>query len=163
MHSWRTLILPYLGEQEIFDQFDLSQRWDADVNRAARETVVDAYRCPSDTNDGATTRYFAVIVGDGIMTGDVGTKAERVVDGMDNTIVVVEGPPEKATSWAEPLDLTADEFLAFDSETELSHHVGGTHAAMADGSIIFFTRSTDKKLLSAMLTASGGEPVDTGW
>ena len=56
----------------------------------------------------------------------------------------------------------ADEFLNFSTESELSHHEGGTHVAMADGSIAFITRWIDAELLAAMLTKSGGERIAPG-
>lgn len=163
LHSWRTLILPFLGEQELYDDIDLSQPWDSDVNRKAGETVVDAYRCPLDPDIGTQTRYFTVMSGSGVMNGARQTKPEEITDGLNKTILVVEGPPGKAVPWIEPNDLVMSEFFDFDWETEMSHHIGGTHIALADASIFFITNSIDKETLASMLTASGGEQVDFGW
>lgn len=163
LHSWRTLILPYLGEKALYDKIDLSQPWDSEVNRKARETVVDAYQCTLEPGTGVHTNYFAVIFDSGIMAGPSQTKPEQITDGLDNTILIVEGPPGKSISWIEPNDLSFREFLTFDWESKTSHHVGGTHVAMADGKIFFITISIEKQKLLSMLTASGGEPVELGW
>lgn len=163
LHSWRTLILPYLGENALYDKIDLSQPWDSEVNRTARETMVDAYQCTCELGSETLTSYFAVIFDDGIMTGPSQTKPEQMTDGLDNTILIVEGPPGKSISWIEPNDLSFREFLEFEWGSKMSHHVGGTHVTMADGKTFFITSSIDKQTLRAMLTASGGEPVDLGW
>lgn len=163
LHSWRTLILPYLGENALYDKMDLSQPWDSEVNRTARETMVDAYQCTCELGSNTLTSYFAVIFDGGIMTGPSQTKPEQMTDGLDNTILIVEGPPGKSISWIEPNDLSLREFLEFEWGSKMSHHVGGTHVTMADGKTFFITSSIDKQTLRAMLTASGGEPVDLGW
>src|SRR6056297_1698819 len=46
LHSWRTLILPFLEEQALYEQIDLSQPWDSPANAAAFETIPIVYRCP---------------------------------------------------------------------------------------------------------------------
>ncbi|QEG40465.1 DUF1559 family PulG-like putative transporter [Roseimaritima ulvae] len=163
LHSWRTLILPYLGEQDLYDRIDLSQSWDSDVNRLARETVVEAYRCPLDGDSRTQTRYYAVLSINGVMKGVDATTPEEVVDGLDSTIAFVEGQSSKAVAWIEPNDLSLSEFLDFDWETEMSHHIGGTHVAMCDGSIMFITDSITQEMLRSLFSASGGEPVDLGW
>ena len=42
LHSWRTLILPYLEQQALYDKIDLSKPWDDPANKEAYET--DAFR-----------------------------------------------------------------------------------------------------------------------
>src|SRR5690606_10081573 len=61
LHSWRTLILPYLDEQELYDQIDLTRPWDDPVNATARETLVDVYICPASPGEEELTTYLAVI------------------------------------------------------------------------------------------------------
>jgi hypothetical protein len=42
LHSWRTLILPYLGRQSAYDAYDFSQPWDSPWNRGvARQAALD--------------------------------------------------------------------------------------------------------------------------
>ena len=40
-----------------------------------------------------------------------------------------------------------------------SHHTGGAQAALADGSVRFISADTDPKILKALLTVDGKEPV----
>jgi prepilin-type N-terminal cleavage/methylation domain-containing protein len=45
LHSWRTLILPYL-EQALYRTIDLSKPWNDPANAQALGTSVPVYRCP---------------------------------------------------------------------------------------------------------------------
>ena len=62
LHSWRTLILPYMEEQKLYESIDLAKPWNDPANAAAFKTVVAAYRCPSVPweHDNRTT-YQAIV------------------------------------------------------------------------------------------------------
>lgn len=47
--NWVILILPFLEQQPLFDDFDLSQPIPADVNANARRKRLEVMTCPSDT------------------------------------------------------------------------------------------------------------------
>lgn len=47
LHSWRTLILPYLDQEDLYQKIDLSKPWDDPANEQAFKTAVAAYYCPS--------------------------------------------------------------------------------------------------------------------
>ncbi len=66
LHSWRTLILPYLDQGPLYKKIDLSKPWDDPANETARRTVVPVYHCPSLAGDGDRTTYMAVVGSDGV-------------------------------------------------------------------------------------------------
>ncbi len=43
LHSWRSLILPFLDEDSLFEAIDFSQPWDSDTNRRAWERRPSVY------------------------------------------------------------------------------------------------------------------------
>ncbi|MDO5552460.1 MAG: DUF1559 domain-containing protein [Planctomycetia bacterium] len=47
LHSWRTLLLPYLGEQELYDKIHLDEPWDSEYNRQFHTVDVRVYKCPA--------------------------------------------------------------------------------------------------------------------
>ncbi len=47
LHSWRTLILPFLDERPLYDEIDLSKPWDDPVNVGAWNISIGAYNCPA--------------------------------------------------------------------------------------------------------------------
>lgn len=63
LHSWRVLLLPYLGQQELYGKIRLDEPWDSEHNRQFHNEAVDFYRCPSvgKAKPGETT--YTVIVG----------------------------------------------------------------------------------------------------
>ena len=61
LHSWRTLILPYIDEVKLYSAIDLSRPWNDPVNSNAFKTVPTVYRCPSATLPDGSTSYLAEI------------------------------------------------------------------------------------------------------
>jgi hypothetical protein len=47
LHSWRTLLLPYLEQEHLYRQIDLSKPWYDPANAAAFEATVDVFQCRS--------------------------------------------------------------------------------------------------------------------
>jgi prepilin-type N-terminal cleavage/methylation domain-containing protein/prepilin-type processing-associated H-X9-DG protein len=62
-HNIITVLLPYLEQETVYDQFDLSLDWDAPENRPAREVELAVVRCPSAPGD-RTCRSRAYYVTD---------------------------------------------------------------------------------------------------
>ena len=79
MHSWRVLILPFFEDekvQRLYEQYDLSQPWDSDVNRKLLQQRPFVYDCPGSDMRGSVTA-FAAMVGDGcFFNGDCAGVAE---------------------------------------------------------------------------------------
>ncbi len=63
LHSWRVLLLPYLGERKLYDQLRLDEPWDSSFNRQFHDQTPQVYRCPSTTLAADQTSY-SVVVGD---------------------------------------------------------------------------------------------------
>jgi type II secretory pathway pseudopilin PulG len=47
LHSWRTLILPYLERKQLYESIDLSKPWNDPANAAALKTGISEFRCPA--------------------------------------------------------------------------------------------------------------------
>ena len=61
LHSWRTLILPYIEERALYKTIDLSKPWDDPANAAACQLALDEYQCPSSPHEGNRTSYLAIV------------------------------------------------------------------------------------------------------
>src|SRR3954452_8845755 len=56
--SWRVAILPYLGETELYEKFNLDEAWDGPHNRALLGAMPAVYACPGTTRrDSSLTTY----------------------------------------------------------------------------------------------------------
>ena len=50
--TWASSILPFIEQQNVYDLFDFTQQTKAAVNRAAVESIIPGFICPSDQVDG---------------------------------------------------------------------------------------------------------------
>jgi uncharacterized Fe-S cluster protein YjdI len=162
LHSWRTLLLPYLDQAPLYDQIDLNKPWDAPENQAIAETVIPTYTCPSDPDGTKPYTDYMVIVGAGaIFDGNQQCLMADITDGTSNTILVVEVKGQQVP-WMEPTDLSLDQMqMAINSgPTEPgSYHPGGFQAALADGSVRFITATIDPTMLRNLITRGDGQVV----
>src|SRR5262249_50367494 len=89
LHSWRTLILPYLEERTLFDSIDLTKPWNDPANSEACNTGLPAYQCPaSDLRDNRTT-YLAVVTPNSLLQPGEPKKLSAITDGQ-KTLMVIE-------------------------------------------------------------------------
>jgi prepilin-type processing-associated H-X9-DG protein len=163
--SWRVLLLPYLEQQSLYEQFHFDEPWDSPHNKplAARTPPVFEFRCPSEPrlSQGLTT-YKVIVDPRSMFTGDpAGVPFSSVSDGSSTTLLVVEAA--SPVPWTKPEDLSLsslDQPLGVGSK-----HPGGLNAAMADGSVRFLrTLGNDaigSRDLRALATRDGHEAVAT--
>lgn len=106
MHSWRVLILPYLGEDgaSLYERYDLSQPWDSAKNKQLVGRMPEEFRCPDQPkNEKGKTRYLAIVGKGCAWEKDRCIKLEDVKDEPSWTLLVVESM--KAVPWTQPVDL----------------------------------------------------------
>lgn len=161
LHSWRTLLLPYLGEADLYKSLDLKQPWDSEANRQWHDAAVDIYQCPADSSGKPTdTCYVMIVGGEGASPGGKSLKAVEVTDGVGKTILLVE-MAGSGIHWMEPKDLLWEETNFWINGTGgiSSEHDGGAHVMMCDGTVEFIGEDTLPGDVRAMATRAGGESV----
>ncbi|QDV54952.1 DUF1559 domain-containing protein [Rosistilla oblonga] len=159
LHSWRTLILPFLEQKALYDQIDLNKPWDDPANQQVASSVLEVFGCPS-ASDPTVTGYVAVVDPSGVMTGPVGTSFQEITDGSSNTLLFVEVGPDHAVPWMSPQDIDLPTFESFaGQERHATNHPGGTHITIADGSIRFFPNTIDASTRRGLVTKAGGEQL----
>ncbi|HZL89303.1 MAG TPA: DUF1559 domain-containing protein [Pirellulaceae bacterium] len=170
MHSWRVLILPELGEQELYDQYHFDEPWDGPNNRQLHDRIVDVYRCPQDHpnrwNTAARQTSYVVIAGPGtIFPG--GRKKMSVAqiangDGCSNTLLVVE-IHDSGIHWMEPrdLDLATMDFQINGKRAASisSNHEGGVMVAMVDGFVRYLDERTPPNVVRQLITYKDRQPL----
>ncbi len=166
MHSWRVLILPFLEERDLYEQYRFDEPWNGPNNSQLASKMPEPYQCRASRNDQLgppTTRYVAV-VGPGTVWPDAkSTKLTDIADGFD-TILIVE-TSNAPVHWMEPRDLDLRTIvLSINPKAgkaiSSAHPSHGAHVAMADGSVVFLSeKKCTPNTLRALLTISGGEKV----
>jgi hypothetical protein len=165
--SWRVLLLPELGEEELFKQFHLDEPWDGPRNKKLIGKMPRVFASHYDGSRAPTTHY-QVFVGKG--AAFEGTKGLRLADFRDDpaqTILVAEA--NVPVPWTKPQDLP---FTPGGPPPLLGRFARMT-AAFADGKARIIESGFDserngqdnpparfdEKALRALITRSGGEPA----
>ncbi|MBQ2850045.1 MAG: DUF1559 domain-containing protein, partial [Thermoguttaceae bacterium] len=140
LHSWRVLILPYLGEEAaaLYEQIRLDEPWDSEWNARFHSRAPDVFVCPSfgvaTEADGAPVAETtcSVVVGDETAFPGPGNwrKWEDFADGLLRTLCVVER--KTPVCWMEPTRELTLETLAAEVG---SGHKAGFNAAFFDGCV----------------------------
>lgn len=120
LHSWRVLILPFIEEQALYSQIDLTKPWDDPVNAVLQSQMPAVYRCPSDPDVGTETNYMVVVGPNTAFPGSTGRKLREISDGTSNTLLVVESGGS-GVHWAEPRDIDQANIMGLVG----SSHAGG--------------------------------------
>lgn len=158
LHSWRTLILPYLEQSALYDQIDLSKPWDDPVNAEVFETAVNVYRCPSGDTDSNRTTCLAIVTSNSCLQPGKGTKASDITDGTGNTLLVIEVDHRHAVPWMSPQDADESLFLSHTLDSHLPHE-GGFNVLFADGFARFLSADVSSADRRAMITTNAGDSI----
>mgnify|MGYP002624583512 CR=1 FL=1 len=163
-HSWRVLLLPYLGEHALYQRYDMSRPWDE--NSWMVQPMPSVYHCVDDQfADPSSEASYLLVTGPGmIFDGEKSTKLEDITDGPESTILMVE-VAGGAQNWLEPKDLdraTLNLAINSGSGSEIGsyHEAGGAHVLMADGTVKWLNNLTSPQIINAMLTKDGNDAVD---
>ncbi len=165
MHSWRVLILPYLGEADLYANYRRDEPWNGPNNSSLVHRMPEVYL---DANDkigpasGVTT--FLAIAGDGTVFPRTGAgKLSAIPDGPADTIMVAEVSGSNVT-WMEPVDLQVTQMsysLTPGPGWRLrTSHGDGPHVAAADGTVYCLRPDTPSSQLRALVTIDGGETIN---
>jgi hypothetical protein len=156
LYSWRVLILPYIGEKKLFEQFKLDEPWDGPHNKNLLSKMPEVF-APLGGEARKTQRtYYQVFVGPD--TAFQGKNRGPLLpgsfpDGTSNTFLIVEAG--EAVPWSAPRD------LEYSSKKPVPKLGGlfrdGFHAAMASADIHFFKKGqlSERTLHHAIMPADG--------
>ncbi|MGA2254061.1 MAG: DUF1559 domain-containing protein [Thermoguttaceae bacterium] len=155
--SWRVLILPYMGELALYQQFHLDEPWDSAHNKPLLARVPRVYVSPNYSGPPARTNYLGVGGKGGLFADKEGVPIKNITDGTSNTIMVVEANNPSAVEWTKPDVFVPNAANPARSLTGL--RPGGFNVLMADGSVRFISDKIDAQTLKALFTYNGGEAV----
>ncbi len=164
MHSWRVLLLPYLGEHGTYSNYDFSEPWDSPNNQKLATQMPRVFACPADPDaQGLGESNYMVVVGPAtLFPGSEARATADVGDDLASTLVVVE-VPIYGINWLAPEDLSVKRMQfsingGFGQELG-SYHAGGAHALMADGEVRFLSDVMPPDFVEGMTTINGNELI----
>jgi len=155
--SWRVLILPYLDNSALYNEFHLNEAWDSPHNRKLAETIIPVYTSPLSRLRNSKTNYLLPIGPGTVFGGKQPPKLSDIKDGTENTIFVVEVDDQHAVIWSKPDD------LPYDPKEPLRGFRGmkdGFAALYCDCHVQFIPVTVDPKSLRAFFSAAAGDSPD---
>jgi hypothetical protein len=104
-HSWRVLILPFLGYADVYSQYRFSEPWNSEHNRQLADRINGTFICPLDAtaNSRSWTSYVAV-VGDETMWPGKDCRKTNDLDRTQDTLLTIE-IAHSGIHWMEPRDI----------------------------------------------------------
>jgi prepilin-type processing-associated H-X9-DG protein len=176
MHSWRTLILPYLDELPLYKSYNFNEPWDGPINSTLIGQMPEVYRCPSQSDGKAgsafETHYFAVVGPGSIFPGDKAATIRSSTDGISNTLMLIEATG-LGVNWLDPRDVTVDEAVELLTTkprsghshvhegffTTTYHETSQRNVVFIDGHVVHMGQFDDADVAKALLTIAGGETI----
>lgn len=179
--AWCALLLPWLEQENVYRQLDLSTGFDSSRNAAAAATVLPVYVCPSvdriaqNTLTGRGPCDYGGIFGprfgtdhndppQGMLVYDLPVNLSMVSDGASNTLMVSEDsiflPPGEWINGMAVFDVSYPINAAPNIDNDIhSQHPQGANGLLADGSARFLVQTLDTSILSAICTRGRGDSV----
>lgn len=155
--SWRVQVLAFLGkkEQKLFQRFHMDEPWDSPNNRPLIKEMPDVFRIdPTATPDGRST--IAIPVGESMVFHNDQPKFRDIIDGLSNTIMLVEVPEDRGEVWTKPGGGVSVD--PGDSAAGIGGHFGNkVLVAWGDGTVWMADLTKNRESLYPMFTRNGKE------
>jgi beta-lactamase regulating signal transducer with metallopeptidase domain len=150
-HSWRVMILPYLEQNALFQQYRMDEPCDSPHNLQLAKTIPAVYAgSPDAAARGETNIHAADLLIDADPARGVGLS--ELTDGTSNTLLVVQ--QAHSVPWTAPRDERLPEDLASAVMSD-----GVVLVAMADGAARAISATIAPELIKALRTPAGGEQI----
>jgi hypothetical protein len=154
--SWRVALLPYLGEEALYNQFKLDEPWDSLHNKRLLKKLPQSLRSPNYRGWGAARWKTTTQVFTGANTVFEGPKGVHKADVAKQAILLAHLMDDNAVYWTKPAD------LSYAADQALPRLFGKTgrdfQVLLADGGYRTIDKSMEEKTLRALIERSGGKP-----
>jgi hypothetical protein len=158
LHSWRTLILPYMEQVALYNTIDLTKPWDDPANNVVRQTSLPVYHCPSSSGLPNHTNYLAIVGDDLAFPHAKSRTKQEFTDELGETIFVVDVPEQNMVEWMSPNDADEQMYQSFQPESKTSHK-GVVQILLGDGAVRAVTLTLPSEKRRALMTVGGNEDV----
>lgn len=159
LHSWRTLILPFVEQKPLYEKIDLTKPWDDPANAEAFKSTPEVYRCPSSMSPQNHTAYLAIVTSNSCLRPIESRQLSEIIDGTSTTLMLVETNSDHTVPWMAPQDADESLILAIGPTSKLDH-AGGIHAALVDGSVRFLNAQIPADTRRALISIAGNDKVN---
>ena len=106
--SWRVLLLPFLGGEELFSLFRLDEPWDSPHNRCLIEFMPAVYKSLDPQVNQGKTSILALRGKNALLSNEIPRSTSDNVDSLASIPLLVEVKHEKAVEWTKPDDFALE-------------------------------------------------------
>jgi Protein of unknown function (DUF1559) len=162
--SWRVTMLPFLGEQALYREFNLDEPWDSPHNKGLLDKMPAVFVLPG-SRSGPGMTFYRSFSGPGALydPADKGAPTlASITDGTLKTLAIVEA--REAVPWTRP-----DSEIPIDNEgTRASdalrrqiggHFSGGANALTLAGNVHFLKETMNRRTLKSIITRNAHDLV----
>jgi hypothetical protein len=179
-HSWRVLILPFLRQSQLYDQYKFDEPWDGPNNKRLLDKMPAYYSDPIHGENMERYTHYVAITGDGMafkgegasfdgkniasLKKPSGRSFREITDGTANTLMVGPAGPEHKIPWTKPEDIrVTDDFPPLGKKGGFTSAYEKGHVApflRFDGSMLAIGDNINPQLFRTLLTIAGRENVN---
>ena len=156
--SWRVQILPYLGLEDLYNQFNLDEPWDSAHNLALLDQMPEAFK--SNNFESTSKTVFQAMGGEEtifpLVSESIGHS--QIGDGLSNTVLFVEANANRAVEWTRPKDLTFNEANPLSGLGQISED--GFAVVMASGETHLIPSTISQNNFANLLKRNDDSVVD---
>ena len=99
-HSWRVLLLPDLGEQQLYDAYRFDELWNGPHNAPLGQRMPAVFGFPGEPH----AKFLAVTGRPTAWPNYLSSRIPEFTDGLSNSILLVESA-DSEVNWLEPRDI----------------------------------------------------------
>jgi hypothetical protein len=156
LYSGRVLLLPFMEQKPLYDEFDKTQAWDSAANIELSKRDLQVFIDPSANNRLPGQTDFLFVVGKGTLfePPPTGMGMASITDGTSNTMFMIE-VENSGIHWAEPRDLDISQPMALPP----GNHPNINLAVFFDGHTSAITKNVPPQTVRNLATCAGGEPI----
>jgi hypothetical protein len=157
LHSWATVLLPYLEERELYQAIDLKRPWNDPANLPAMKHEVDGFINPRVVYEENALPPIHYAANDKLLRAGSKLRPQDIRDGSSRTILFGEAAGNYKP-WGQPGNWRNLELGLNKSRDGFGcPFLRGTCFVMADGSTRRLDDDVDPEVLKALSTPAGGE------
>lgn len=171
--SWRIEYLPMYERGILRAEYHDDLPWDHPDNALLRTQRPSTYQCDTWVRDnvspnGTRLTAFAMVTGEHAFGTRRGRRFDEIPDGLSNTLCYVEAAGRRIP-WMAPLDVELEDQAisvnqpgdrpGYSKSMLSSYHPDVANVLMVDGRSMPINKNIDPKVLRALLTADGHEPI----
>jgi type II secretory pathway pseudopilin PulG len=154
LYSGRVLLLPFLEQDGLYQQFDKSKAWDSPENLPISMRMVPTFIDPASKRTEPNRSDYVFVTGTGtIFDGKQAVPITAITDGTSNTLMLIETSTGPA-NWAAPQEWNADS-----GQLPAGNHPRVILAAFADGSVRQLEPSKVQSFIKQLTVRNDGQAI----